>query len=459
VVGAGISGLAAAWELRERADVVVYDPAPPGGRIRTSDFAGRPVDEGPDAFITRSPAAAELCAELGLSGELVAPAAGRTLLWTGGRLQPLPEGLVLGVPRRFGPLARSGLLSPAGLLRAGLDLVLPPTPPPADVGVGELVSRRFGPEVASRLVEPLVGGIHAAPIATMSAAAAAPQLLAAARRSRSLSLGLRDAGAGHGAGPAGAPPLFLAPAGGISRLVQRLVESLLQAGTCFVPAAVRSVGGDGDGDGDGDGSIVVQTTGGGGERFDGAVVTTSSPDAARLLGALAPAALAGVRHSSVALVTVAYEEGEVNIPPGFNGLLVPPGEGRLLTACSFGSNKWPHWSAPGQVVVRASVGRLGDDRADTLDDTALTEGVLADLAAALGATARPLELRLSRWPRSFPFYEVGHLRRMADARRQLAERLPSLALAGSSYDGAGIPACIDSGRRAARLVLGAPRRP
>jgi oxygen-dependent protoporphyrinogen oxidase len=140
VLGAGIAGLAAAWELRADAEVTVIDPGGIGGRIRTTDFDGIPVDEGADAFITRTPSALQLCAELGLTDELVAPAAGRTLLWVGGRLRPVPEGLVLGVPARLGPLFRSGVLSPAGILRAGLDLALPPTPIGEDIGVGELVT-------------------------------------------------------------------------------------------------------------------------------------------------------------------------------------------------------------------------------------------------------------------------------------------------------------------------------
>ena len=99
VIGGGISGLAAAWELHQRAepagatDVTIFEPDRLGGCIRTTDFAGHLVDEGPDAFLTRVPEAVQLCRELGISDELVPPAVGRSMLWWRGRLRPLPEGL------------------------------------------------------------------------------------------------------------------------------------------------------------------------------------------------------------------------------------------------------------------------------------------------------------------------------------------------------------------------------
>jgi oxygen-dependent protoporphyrinogen oxidase len=437
VVGGGIAGLAAAWELRDRAEVTVFEPGALGGKLRTTEFAGRGVDEGPDAFITRTPEATALCAELGLAGELVAPAAGRTLLWYRGRLLPLPDGLVLGVPKRVGPLARSGLLSPLGLARAGLDLVLPASPIGEDLSVGELVSRRFGAQVADRLVEPLVGGIHAARICELSAAAASPQLLAAARRSRSLLLGLRSAPAP----PTTAGPLFLTPRGGLGRLVEVLAGRLAGAGVHFVTARVDAVGSAGD-------RIAV-----GDAAYDAAVIAVPAPEAARLLGDAAPAGLAQIELTSVALVTLAYATTDLDVPAGVNGFLVPRCEDRLVTACSFGSSKWPQWAAPDRSVLRVSVGRHGDDRGSRLGDAELGERVTAEIGAALHVRAAPAALRVSRWPASMPFYRVGHPSRVAAVAAELRAALPGVALAGASYGGAGIPACIASGRAAAGAAL------
>ncbi len=450
VVGAGIAGLAAAWELRGGSEVTVLEAGEIGGRIRTTDFEGVPVDEGPDAFITRSPAALQLCSELGVADELVAPATGRALLWVGGRLRPLPEGLVLGVPGRLGPVVRSGILSPAGVLRAGLDLVLPPTPLGEDIGVGELVTARFGREVATRLVEPLLGSIHAARIDGLSAAATAPQLLAAARRERSLLRALRmpvtPAGTATPAGT-GTGPLFLAPGTGMGRLVQRLEQGLREAGVRFERLRVERV------ERVPAGGVAVEGAG----HFDRVVLAVPAPIAAGALGALSPPGLARMDATSVTLVTLAWDERDLEVPTGVNGLLVPSGEDRLMTACSMGSSKWAHWGVPGKVVLRVSVGREGDRRADQLDDSELVERLAAELRAALGARGEPTAARVSRWPEAFPRYRVGHPGLVAGIRAELSRRLPAATLAGASYDGVGVPACVASGRAAAAGILGSGR--
>jgi protoporphyrinogen/coproporphyrinogen III oxidase len=446
VIGGGISGLAAAWELHQRAaagaiEVTVFEADRLGGCIRTTDFAGHPVDEGPDAFLTRVPEAVQLCRELGIADELVAPAAGRSMLWWRGRLRALPDGLVLGVPRQLRPLIGSGVLSPLGVLRAGLDLCLPRGRPPASLTVRELIAGRFGAEVADRLVDPLVGGIHAGSTRDLGAAEVVPQLVGAAERSRSLLLALRAQGAPSPAGPN--QPIFLAPRAGVSRLVDVLVDRLTEAGTRIEHRTVESVRAGPDG------GVVLSS---GDEPFDAAVIATRARTAAGLLGdGIAGSALAEIPTASVVLVTVSLPG--TRLPPGVNGFLVPAGSGRLMTACSFASNKWPHWADPGDAVVRLSAGRFGDDRSRELDDDALSDRLLAELEEALGESLSPATVRVSRWPDAFPQYFPGHGARIAAVEAALADRLPAVALAGASYRGSGLPACIASGRRAAQLVL------
>ncbi len=445
VVGGGIAGLAAAWQLVSRpaaAEVTVLEPGPPGGKVRTTPFAGRAVDEGADAFIARLPDGVRLCEELGIADELVAPEAGRALLWVGGRLLPLPEGLVLGVPGRLGPVLRSGLLSPSGIVRAGLDVALPASRWPADLSIAELVGTRLGRQVARRLVDPLLGSIHAGSTEELSVEATAPQLAATARRSRSLLLALRRGM--DGTGPPGAT--FLAPRGGMGRLVERLVDTLVERGAAIERVAAEAIRAEAGG------RVRVEPAG----VFDRAVLAVPAFEAGRLLATSCPAAaaeMAAVPWASVTLVTLAYRRAELAVPPATSGLLVPRDEGRLMTACSFGSLKWPHWSAPDVMVLRVSAGRYGDRRALHMDDDELVGRLCGEVAAALRTTAAPTETRVSRWPASFPQYLVGHLDRVARVERALATDLPGVAVAGAAYRGSGVPACIASGRRAAELVM------
>ncbi|MDQ6613549.1 MAG: FAD-dependent oxidoreductase [Actinomycetota bacterium] len=442
VVGGGIAGLAAAWELTggpQPAEVTVLEPGPLGGRIRTETFLGHPVDTAADAFIARVPEGVQLARELGLESELVAPAARQALLWIGGRLRPLPDGLVLGAPARLRPLLASGILSPAGVLRAGLDLVLPRSRWPEDVAVARLVGGRFGRQVAERLVDPLVGGIHAGSTENLSADSTAPQLARAARGHRSLLLGLRALP------PPPDGPLFLAPRAGMGRLVERLVEALTERGVHFEPVAADAVrGGKGD-------PVVVDPLG----TFDAAVLATPARVTAKLVNNCAPdvaSALRGIRSSSVVLATLAYRRSDLAVPDGASGWLVARNEGRLMTACSFGSAKWPHWSDPGTMVLRVSAGRAGDERALQLSEGALIDHLQGEVAAALATTATPFHWRVSQWREAFPQYEVGHRARVMRIESALPGPLPRVALAGASLRGSGIPACVASGRQAALRV-------
>ncbi|MGH9125508.1 MAG: FAD-dependent oxidoreductase [Acidimicrobiales bacterium] len=449
VVGGGIAGLAAAWELvsADRGhQVTVLDPGPLGGRIQTEAFLGHPVDTGADAFIARVPEGVALAQELGLDAELVAPSAGRALLWVGGKLRPMPGGLVLGAPAHLGPLMASGILGPLGLARAAADLVLPATAWPDDPTVAEVVGRRFGRQVAERLVDPLVGGIHAGRTENLSAESTAPQLARAARGHRSLLLGLRSAP------PPGGGPVFLAPRGGMGRLVARLVEELAARGVAFeVQAATAVCGPRPASAGKMGGPVLVEPLG----AFDAAVLATPARIAAGLLATSAPGAAAGLNTidaASVVLVTLAYRREELAVPDGSSGWLVTRTEDRLMTACSFGSAKWPHWSDPETMVLRVSAGRWHDDTALGLADEDLVARLSQEVAIALGKAAAPSAWRVQRWREAFPQYQPGHRAKVARIESALAASLPGVALAGAALRGSGIPACIASGRQAARAV-------
>jgi oxygen-dependent protoporphyrinogen oxidase len=435
-VGGGIAGLAAAWELRSQAEVTVFEPGRLGGRILTTTFEDHPVDEGPDAFITRAPDALQLCREVGIEADLVSPAAGRALLWFGGRLRSIPDGLVLGAPRQLGGVLRSRILTPAGVARAACDLVLPRGRPPGTLTVRELVASRFGAQVADRLVDPLVGGIHAGSTASLGAAEVTPMLVSAAERSRSLLLGLR-----RGPAPDGSP-VFATPRGGLAQLVTALVAQLETAGARFVAEAVDGVRAAPRG------RIAVFPAP---EPYDAAVIATPAPVTRSLLDLDGIEDLGRVRTASVVVVTMAFD-GLV-VPAGYSGFLVPRGEGRLMTACSFASNKWPHWASTGRSVLRVSAGRDGDRTALELDNDRLAGRLVDELSQALGREVSPAAVRVSRWPDAFPQYPVGHGRRVAAIENAVGAALPTVALAGASYHGSGLPACIASGRRAARAAL------
>jgi oxygen-dependent protoporphyrinogen oxidase len=444
VVGGGVAGLATAWYLqRAGVDATVLEATDrAGGKVRSAELDGTRLDVGPDTFLGRVPWAVELCRDLGLAGELVEPATTRAWLWSRRELRPLPPGLALGVPLDLPALARSGVVTPAGVARAALDVVLPQSRLPADPSVADVVEARLGREVLERLVDPLIGGINAGRSDRLSLAAVAPDLSAVSRLRRSLILGLR---AQRKKAPPSDAPLFLGLRGGMGRLTARLAEEVRLETSTPVEAVTRSQSG----------RLAVARGGGPQLEADGVVLAVPALEAARLLRATsrkAAAALDHIRYASVAVLTLAYDPAAISRSLDGSGFLVPRVDGRLLTACTWFSSKWPEVRPHGRVVLRCSAGRDGDQRIDELDDDELVAHVHAEASEALGLRTGPVETMVTRWPGAFPQYDVGHLGRIEAAERALARELPGVALVGASYRGVGIASCVRQAKEAAEKL-------
>ncbi len=440
IVGGGITGLATARSLcaGPRHDGVaitlVESSGRLGGKIRTEMLEGVPVEAGPDTFLARVPWAADLARQLGLGDDLVAPATGTAFVCHGGRLLPLPTGTVLGVPVTARTLLGTSLLTPAGRARAALDLVLPRrragTGP--DPSVTEVIGARLGPQALERLVEPLVGGINAGRADRLSLRSVARPLAIAAEANRSLILGLR-AGRPATADPS---PVFLSVAGGLQRLVDRLAASLDDVEVRLGAAAVGLTA---EG-----GRWRLRCEPGPDVVADAVVVTVPAFAAAPLLAEASPEAaghLGRIHHASVVTTTLAYRPEAVTAMPQGSGFLVPRSENRLMTACTFSTSKWPALARSGVVLLRASAGRHGDDRAAGLDDETIVIRIHRELCALVGATEDPVASRVDRWVDGFPQYEPGHDERVHRIEAALA-RHAGIFVAGAAYRGVGIAACV-----------------
>lgn len=447
VIGAGITGLSAAFDLsRAGTDVSIFDASSrPGGRVATSPFAGVDhVDEGADAFLARVPDAVALAAEVGLADDLVTPEPVGGAVWHDG-LHPIPEGLVLGLPGRLAPLARTTLLSPRGKARAALDLVLPPTSTEAD-SIGAFVRARLGDQVHERLVDALVGSIYAADTDRFSLHEV-PQLAALATSHRSVLVAARRqlrASRQAGTATAAAGPVFAAPRTGVGGLIAALGSSIDRHGAEWVMGdPVRSVRRAPSG-------WTVDD-----EPFDRVILAVPAAAAANLLDgdghADAIRLLASSETADVAMITLHVPDGRwPDRVRGLSGYLVPKPVQRDVTAVSFGSQKWAHWRPPaGGQILRASIGRDGTHALESSDDE-LVGKVLADVRRHLSVELEPTATRVTRWPAAFAQYRPHHSRWVASIRRALPT---DVLVAGASYDGIGIPACIRSGRAAARQVL------
>lgn len=435
IVGGGITGLAAAYELQRRGvRTRVLEAAPrPGGVIVTERFDDWVVDGGPDSLLVQKPGAVALCRELGIADRLAATLLPRTaFVLRDGRLHPLVEGSFLGFPLSAGALAGSTLLTWAGKLRLASEMFVA-RGTSEDESIAAFVRRRFGEEAADYIAEPLLAGIHAGDADRLSIRALFPRLWEAERQGGSVLRSFRALRVRSS--PQGA---FVSLPGGVGELVDALAGALTP-GTLVTAARVGELRRAR--------TYVVQTDGG---TVEAPVVVLCVPAyvAAHLLRGV-DTTLAGlcdgVPYASSATVAFGYRRDQVRHSLRGSGFVVPRVERNPLLAATWVSSKWPGRAPEGHVLLRAFLGGGRDPHRLERDDEEIIDSARAALEQTLAIEGLPLFARLFRWPRQSPQYEVGHLERVAAIERRVGS-LPGLFLAGSGFRAIGIPDCIADGR-------------
>lgn len=468
IVGGGIAGLAAAYELKKAraagaaVEYTLYEERPQlGGSLASEIVDGAVLERGPDSFLTEKPAAAELCRELGLGAELVPSndAARKTYIVVRNRLVALPDGLMFLVPTKLVPTALSGLFGIGTKVRMALELMHPPRPSEGDESVAVLVERHFGREAVDRLADPLLSGIYGGDATQLSAQTVLPRLVEMETKYGSLTRGMlaahrkmrtmaQNSSKTQNRGAA----IFTGLRGGMGQLVEALAARL-DAGSVRAATPVRALEKTAGG--------WRITAGGEGAEFDALILATPAWVAGALLAPVDRALaseLGGIPYSSSITVNLIYDEAKIGpLPQGF-GFLVPAVEGRAMLACTFAHRKFLGRTPPGKAVFRAFLGGMRGEALLAESDEALIATVRRELSEILGAktigpAVEPEHAQVSRWRRAMAQYAVGHRERMERIAARVAA-LPGLRLAGNAYDGIGVPDCIRLGRKAARELAG-----
>ncbi len=445
VVGGGISGLTAAYRLRaaagDQATITLFEPADRlGGVLRTEQVGGQPMDVGAEAFVARRPEVPALLAELGMADRQLTTTGARPLIYSQDRLHPLPTDTVAGIPSSAAAMA--GLVDDAALSRIRREATRPLSwRPGSDPATAELVADRFGEQVVTRSVDPLLTGVYAGSAATIGLRSAAPGLAAALDDgAATLTDAVRAALPTVTDGP-----VFGAVAGGYTVLVDELVgRSRLQ----WVQAAVHQI------DFAGRGWALRDATGAT-WRADAVILAVPSSRLAPLVDGIAPRTAAAARRINTASsVVVALALPVSTRFPQYSGVLAASGEPLRAKAITLSSRKWGHRGASGETeLVRLSFGRFGDHVTDLATDDELVGWAIDDLATVFGLAVDPIDVRVRRWMDTMPQYGPGHGNLAAELRAGLP---PTLAVAGNYLDGIGVPACIaTAGLAAARAVRGA----
>jgi oxygen-dependent protoporphyrinogen oxidase len=461
IVGGGISGLAAAWELAQQApqaQVVLFEAQTRlGGVIETREIAGHTVECGPDSMLRRMPDAIGLCQELGIDDQLIGtnPAAAGVYSVHRGRLVRVPDGLAALAPRSRWQMATTPLLSLRGKLRLLGETRVPRRDAAAgDESLADFACRRFGREVFERIVQPLAGGIFMGDPAKLSLPACFPQFAKLEADHGSLVRGASYEQQQRAAKDTN-PSIFVTPQQGIGRLVAALRSALPHVQFCL-GTQVESIAAVGPRQWRlSFASDHAPAAGPADTLFDAVVVATPARCAATLLATVDSQVgelLAGIRSSNCAIAIVAARDHQVPHPLDATGFVVPHVEGRLSAAGTFSSQKYLGRAPDGEVTFRIFMGGAQHPELVDAPDARLAEIACSELQTLVGLRGEPLWIHIQRWPQSMPQYELGHLQRVEQIDHHMRQ-FPTLKLAGNAYRGVGIPYCIRSGREAARCLL------
>ena len=418
--------------------------------IQTEQVEGCTLEAGPDSFLSVKPAALDLIRDLGLADQVIGSNDHLrvTFVRKGGRLVPLPDGLMMMVPTKILPLVTTRLVGWGTKLRMGMELFRSPKPKAGDESVADFIAEHYGQEAVDYLAEPLLSGVYGGNPSALSVTSVLPRFVALANQYGSLTRGVlaeRAKAAGQRQG-AVAPPLFRTLQGGLGQMVDAAAAAVRGK------AEVRQVRA----------QTVERTAAGFRIRLDGdwletdrLVLATEAHNGATLMAGMDPRLgelLGSVPYSSSMTVALGYDAADLAQPPVGFGFLVPRKERRRLVACTWVGTKFSHRVPEGKIVARCFLGGMQDAAVLDESDDAVTAAVSGELREIAGIAARPRFARIARWPRSMAQYTVGHAQRIAEIEARAAA-IPGLYLAGNAYSGIGIPDCIRMGKAAAEAIL------
>lgn len=449
VIGAGITGLSAAYYLQQQLDVdidILEQSDRVGGKIKTYQGDGYTIELGPESYLGRKQIMNELAAEIGMADDLVTNNTGQSYIYANNKLYPMPGGSIMGIPTEVKPFLATKLLSPSGKARAGLDYFIKPKKMKTDVSVGEFFRRRLGNEALENLIEPLLSGIYGANIDRLSLKSTFPNFKEQEEAHGSLIKGMRVQKAQTGRPSTGKKKgQFRQFKNGLQSFVERLAEVVQQQGAVVkFNSAVSAI--------DKKGDTYTVTVNDKEEQYDGVIVTVPHTVFNRWFDEAPLGFFKYMETTSVATVVMAFDESQVNNEENGTGFVIARNSDTIITACTWTDKKWEHAAPPGKVLLRAYVGRPGSDIVKESTDEELVKLARRDLDKMMELNGEPEFTIVTRLLNSMPQYDVGHIDRVRHVQRYMEQTYPGLLLTGASFEAVGLPDCISQGKASAEKL-------
>ncbi len=454
IIGGGISGLSAAFYLQKEkpeASITVFESsARLGGVLKTVRHGDFLVESSADMFVTQPAAAIDLCKDLGIEGDLLQtqPVDDRAFIGLGKKMYPVPKGLSMMVPTLREPILESKLLSDEGKTRFLSEDQVEAANSPADESLKSFAVRRFGIEAYEKIIQPMVSGIYTADPDKLSMHATMQRFVDMEREHGSLITAMennRDEGDRQASGARYG--MFRAPASGMETLIESITTALPQV-TFKTNTMVSSVAPKHN-PARGVGWTVDK------EFFNGVILATPAAAAATMVVETDPKlanALSGISTASSAIVVLGVSRADLKKDFRGYGIIYPHVDDGQVIALSFSSNKFAGRCKDDQVLIRCFIGGAMQSELVDLKDDQLLQIAIDQLNTSVGFKGDPIFTDVFRWKQCMPQYHLGHLDRVKEI-EELVNGHRGLEIAGNSYWGVGVPACVASGKLAAERLI------
>ena len=460
IIGAGISGLSAAYYLNSLSKDECFDieidifekNGHAGGNISTKIENGFVIEEGADSFITSKPWGIDLCEKLGIEEQLISTndSNRKTYIYFDQKLNELPEGFFLMAPSNIEAFEKSTFFSTEGKKRILKELELDPLIDDGDESLESFILRRFGTELLEKVAQPLIGGIYTGDPAKLSVKAILPEFVDFEKQYGSIIKGISnkygssdisktESGARYG--------LFVSFKNGLSVLISSIIKAMPDVNIHY-NSSINEVLKSKD-------TWLLHTESGCEIETDAVIMAGPSFVSSKLLSNTdkkLSGLLNEIRYESSIVVNLVFEKSKsADLPKGF-GVVIPNTEKMNLIACSFSSHKFSNRAPKDYEIIRCFLGGAFNQNVLGLKDSEIMKLVLEDLNTLFNIESEPFNSFIYRYPNSMPQYILGY-NELLDKINEELRKYPLLSLTGNAYGGIGIPDSIKSGKDAAQYIF------
>lgn len=456
IIGAGITGLSSAFFIKKHfpnVDITIYEASDvPGGKIKTVSRDGYTIELGPESYLGRKSIMTEVAKEVGIPEEdIITNQTGQSYIFARNQLYPIPGGSILGIPTDIKPFVTTKLISFKGKLRALKDLTRKPISMNEDISVGAFFRYRLGDEILENLIEPLLSGIYGTDIDKLSLMSTFPNFKTLEDTHGSIMKGMqkvrlhREKQDQHNTeGPQGQFKQFRH---GLYDLIIQLERWLKQHHVAFeyntpIENLIRQQKGY---------NVVTHDDT---VFYDGVIVTT--PHQVFHKWFEADPAFDYFKHleaSSVATIVFAFDEKNIKNTHNGTGFVIARTSNTSITACTWTTKKWPHTSPDGKVLIRAYIGKPGDDIVKTHSDEELVAVAKKDLSQMMTFYGEPDFTIVNKMIDASPQYHVGHIHQIKQIQEHVYKNYPHLQITGASFEAVGLPDCIQQAQDAVQRLI------